>query len=118
MPSVPLAEVPPTIALAVEPRLLRESLAHILERRANVIQISAGERGAMEAAPRYDIILMSAGSTRVESEADVVLWFPDPRSETPPDGLGQSRHDVRELEDILVAIDRWTRRVGRSGPVA
>ena len=97
----------PTIALAVEPRMLRESLARVLDDHARVTQLAQEDNGDVEPDRRFDIILTSAEPTLGEPEADVVLCLSDDRSERPPSGRDARGTDVRVVEDILAAIDRW-----------
>lgn len=108
-------ETRPTVALLVEPRLLRDSLARVLAKNAVVIHLPDGNDEA-GAAPRCDIVVTSTEPGGLDRDATVVLRLWDGDSCGRPDAAGRRVVDVRALEDVVAVIDAWT--AGGHQPVA
>lgn len=103
-------ETRPTVALLVEPRLLRDSLARVLAKNAVVIHLPDGNDEA-GAAPRCDIVVTSTEPGGLDRDATVVLrlWDGDSGGRADAaDVAGRRVVDARALEDVVAAIDAWT----------
>jgi len=97
--------------------MLRESLARVLEGRARVIVLLQDDACDVLPLHRCDIIVTSTRPTAHDPEADLVLRLSEASSEGPPMRADSRVMDVRLLEDVLAAIDRWGGRVVAADPV-